>query len=231
MPALRAHHRHASSRPCASNPRGGKHAFFMPSSQGPVPLRPVHGPAPADPRARGLGDEVAILAPASNNAYQGLDSPMRRTLFKAIACADILLKAQCKVRPYEVNARRDRSRGRRERPRRVGKALEKDGDIRAALRDGDRRRSPPSRPRVRASRWSASWARSTCATTSSPTRTSSAPSSMFGGEAWMLPDHRLDPLHLVARELQRGVPVDHPVVGQGRHLHHLPLDEALGSRS
>ena len=49
-------------------------------------------------------EDVAILAPASNNAYQGLDSQMRRSLFKAIACADIILKAQCKVRPYEVNA-------------------------------------------------------------------------------------------------------------------------------
>jgi predicted nucleotide-binding protein (sugar kinase/HSP70/actin superfamily) len=80
-------------------PRGGKHAFFMPSSKGPCRFGQYTVLHRQILDREGLGDEVAILAPASNNAYQGLDSPMRRTLFKAIACGDILLKAQCKVRP------------------------------------------------------------------------------------------------------------------------------------
>jgi predicted CoA-substrate-specific enzyme activase len=114
-------------------PRGGKHAFFMPSSKGPCRFGQYTVLHRQVLEREGVGHEVAILAPASNNAYQGLDSPMRRTLFKAIACADILLKAQCKVRPYEVNVgETDRVVG--EGLETVAKAFEARGDIPAAIR-------------------------------------------------------------------------------------------------
>ena len=95
---------------------------------------------------------MAILAPASNNAYQGLDSPMRRTLFKAIACADILLKAQCKVRPYEVKIG-ETDRVVNDCVEIVGKAIEANGDIPAALKTAIQRiaaieTSGPRRPLV-----------------------------------------------------------------------------------
>jgi predicted CoA-substrate-specific enzyme activase len=114
-------------------PRGGKHAFFMPSSKGPCRFGQYTVLQRQILEREGLGHEVAILAPASNNAYQGLDSQMRRSLFKAICCADILLKAQCKVRPYEVNVG-ETDRVVSEGTALVGKAIEEHGDVVAALR-------------------------------------------------------------------------------------------------
>jgi len=116
-----------------AEPRGGKHAFFMPTSKGPCRFGQYTVLHRQVLEREGLGEEVAILAPASNNAYQGLTSPMRRSLFRAIACADILLKAQCKVRPYEVTP------GETDRVVAEGVALlckttEEHGDLCAALR-------------------------------------------------------------------------------------------------
>jgi predicted nucleotide-binding protein (sugar kinase/HSP70/actin superfamily) len=119
-------------------PRGGKHAFFMPSSKGPCRFGQYTVLHRQILEREGLGHEVAILAPASNNAYQGLDSPMRRNLFKAIACADILLKAQCKVRPYEVKIG-ETDRVVNDCVEIVGKAIEADGDIPAALKNAIQR--------------------------------------------------------------------------------------------
>jgi predicted CoA-substrate-specific enzyme activase len=114
-------------------PRGGKHAFFMPSSKGPCRFGQYTVLHRQILDREGLGDEVAILAPASNNAYQGLDGVMRRTLFKAIACADILLKAQCKVRPYEVKIG-ETDRVVNEGAEALAKTIEANGDITATLR-------------------------------------------------------------------------------------------------
>jgi predicted nucleotide-binding protein (sugar kinase/HSP70/actin superfamily) len=50
----------------------------------------------------GYGD-VALLSPSSYNAYLGLDGAVRQTLWQAFVCGDILLKAVCKTRPYELN--------------------------------------------------------------------------------------------------------------------------------
>jgi len=116
-----------------AEPRGGKHAFFMPSSRGPCRFGQYTVLQRQILDREGLGDEVAILAPASNNAYQGLDSQMRRSLFKAIACADILLKAQCKVRPYEVHVG-ETDRVVDEGASLICRTIEGHGDIVAALR-------------------------------------------------------------------------------------------------
>ena len=115
-------------------PKGGKHAFFMPSSKGPCRFGQYTVLHRQILDREGFED-VAILAPASNNAYQGLTSQMRRTLFKAIACADIILKARCKARPYEVNAgETDRVVG--EVTEAIAHVLEKGGDLEDCLRTG-----------------------------------------------------------------------------------------------
>jgi len=114
-------------------PRGGKHAFFMPSSKGPCRFGQYTVLQRQILEREGLGHEVAILAPASNNAYQGLTSEMRQSLFKAIACSDILLKAQCKVRPYEVHIG-ETDRVVNEATALIGKTIESHGDIARALR-------------------------------------------------------------------------------------------------
>jgi predicted nucleotide-binding protein (sugar kinase/HSP70/actin superfamily) len=45
--------------------------------------------------------DVPILAPSSYMGYAGLEEPIRRQIFKAMLVGDILMKAGCKVRPYE----------------------------------------------------------------------------------------------------------------------------------
>ena len=115
-------------------PAGSRHAFFMPSSKGPCRFGQYTVLHRQILDREGFED-VAILAPASNNAYQGLDSQMRRSLFKAIACADIILKAQCKVRPYEVNAG-ETDRVVAQVTDAVARALEQDSDLPAVIREG-----------------------------------------------------------------------------------------------
>jgi predicted nucleotide-binding protein (sugar kinase/HSP70/actin superfamily) len=46
--------------------------------------------------------EVAILSPSSENAYMGLSQKLRMGLWQAMLISDMLLKAVCKVRPYEI---------------------------------------------------------------------------------------------------------------------------------
>jgi predicted CoA-substrate-specific enzyme activase len=113
-------------------PKGGKHAFFMPSSKGPCRFGQYTVLHRQILDREGF-DDVAILAPASNNAYQGLTSKMRQSLFKAIACADIILKARCKVRPYEVNVG-ETDRVVSEVTDAVAHVLEKGGDLEECIR-------------------------------------------------------------------------------------------------
>ena len=49
----------------------------------------------------GYGD-AAILSPSSRNAYQGLGFRARLNFWEAVLCGDLLYKAVCKVRPYEI---------------------------------------------------------------------------------------------------------------------------------
>jgi predicted CoA-substrate-specific enzyme activase len=114
-------------------PAGGRHAFFMPSSKGPCRFGQYTVLHRQILDREGFED-VAILAPASNNAYQGLSSLMRRSLYKAIVVSDIILKAQCKVRPYEVNAG-ETDRVVAEITEAVAHVLEKDGDLPGCIRE------------------------------------------------------------------------------------------------
>jgi predicted nucleotide-binding protein (sugar kinase/HSP70/actin superfamily) len=80
--------------------RDEKHAFFMPGSQGPCRFGQYVSLHRQILNREGFAD-VPILSPSNVNGYQGLDDPIRRTLWKAMVLGDILMKAGCKIRPYE----------------------------------------------------------------------------------------------------------------------------------
>ncbi|HUU03272.1 MAG TPA: acyl-CoA dehydratase activase [Myxococcota bacterium] len=80
----------------------GRHAFFMPTAEGPCRFGQYCSLHRQILDRQGLED-VAILSPSSYNSYQGLDEPVRRSIWKAFLVADVLYKAACKVRPYEVH--------------------------------------------------------------------------------------------------------------------------------
>ncbi len=85
-----------------AKPRSGKHAFFMPTAEGPCRFGQYCTLHRQILDREGLAD-VAILSPSSFNSYQGLNENVRRGLWHAFLAADILFKATCKVRPYEVH--------------------------------------------------------------------------------------------------------------------------------
>jgi predicted nucleotide-binding protein (sugar kinase/HSP70/actin superfamily) len=86
-----------------SSPAGLKHAFFMASAQGPCRFGQYVTLHRQILDREGFPD-VPILAPSSYMGYAGLDEPIRRQIFKAMLVGDILMKAGCKVRPYEIEA-------------------------------------------------------------------------------------------------------------------------------
>ena len=47
-------------------------------------------------------NNVAILSPSNRNAYLSIDDQVRKELFKSIICSDLLMKARCRLKPYEV---------------------------------------------------------------------------------------------------------------------------------
>jgi predicted CoA-substrate-specific enzyme activase len=77
------------------------HALFMPTAQGPCRFGQYCTLHRQILDREGFGD-VALLAPSSYNAYFGLESAIRQTLWLALVTGDILLKAVCKTRPYET---------------------------------------------------------------------------------------------------------------------------------
>jgi len=100
----------------------------------------------------GLGD-VAILSPSSCDSYMGLSQSLRLRLWHAILAADLLLKAVCKVRPYEREpGTTDRVAA--EEIVRLAALLERREDIRAPFREAIQRLAevrverPGSRPLV-----------------------------------------------------------------------------------
>jgi predicted CoA-substrate-specific enzyme activase len=79
-----------------------KHALFMPTAEGPCRFGQyctLHRQV-----LDRLGHkDVPILSPSSFNCYQGLDEACRRSLWKAFLASDVIFKAACKVRPYEIH--------------------------------------------------------------------------------------------------------------------------------
>jgi len=76
--------------------------------------------------------DVPILAPADETGYAGLEEPTRQRIFKAILVADILMKAGCKVRPYELEQGETNHRLEREMAH-LASVLEADGDLAKAV--------------------------------------------------------------------------------------------------
>ncbi|MBI5528466.1 MAG: hypothetical protein HY897_19210 [Deltaproteobacteria bacterium] len=109
----------------------GRHALFMPTAQGPCRFGQYCTLHRQILDREGYAD-VSILSPSSANAYQGIDESLRRSLFRAVLAADILLKTRCKVRPYE------RDRGETDArvagaSRQIISAIETGADLRRAL--------------------------------------------------------------------------------------------------
>ncbi len=79
---------------------GNRHAFFMPTAEGPCRFGQYCLLHRQVLDRMGYSD-VAIISPSSFNSYQGLEESLRRDLWKATLASDILYKAVLKVRPYE----------------------------------------------------------------------------------------------------------------------------------
>jgi predicted CoA-substrate-specific enzyme activase len=85
------------------NHRGNeRHAFFMPTAEGPCRFGQYCTLHRLILDREGLSD-VAILSPSSFNSYQGLEESLRRNMWHALLAADILFKAALKIRPYEIH--------------------------------------------------------------------------------------------------------------------------------
>ncbi len=78
-----------------------EHAFFMATSDGPCRFGQYIVLHRLILDRAGYGD-VAIVAPSSYNQYAGLPERMRPFLWETILMSDVLYKARCKLRPYEV---------------------------------------------------------------------------------------------------------------------------------
>ena len=48
-------------------------------------------------------DNIQILSPSAENAYEGMPNKARINLWKALLLGDIFRKISCKIRPYEIN--------------------------------------------------------------------------------------------------------------------------------
>jgi predicted CoA-substrate-specific enzyme activase len=81
---------------------GEKQALFMPTAEGPCRFGQY---CTLDRQVLDrLGyQDVPILSPSSFNCYQGVEEACRRTLWKGLLAGDVVFKAACKVRPYEVH--------------------------------------------------------------------------------------------------------------------------------
>jgi len=77
-----------------------RHALFLPTSEGPCRFGQYVSLHRQILDRQGFSD-LPILSPSNRNGYQGLDEPVRQTLWKAMVIGDILMKAGCKIRPYE----------------------------------------------------------------------------------------------------------------------------------
>lgn len=114
-----------------SAPPRQKHAYFMATAQGPCRFGQYVTLHRQILDREGFPD-VPILAPSAFMGYSGIDQTVRRTLFKAILLGDILMKAGCKIRPYEREAGETNHRLEQERAR-LAAAIERRGDLTQAV--------------------------------------------------------------------------------------------------
>ncbi|HSA22263.1 MAG TPA: acyl-CoA dehydratase activase-related protein, partial [Myxococcota bacterium] len=129
----------------ASSEPARRHALFMPTAEGPCRFGQYCTLHRQVLDRLGLTD-VAIMSPSSFNSYQGLSEPVRRDVWKALLLGDVLFKAACKRRPYELH------RGETDRVvalerKRLEAVMETRGDLHAATRAAvERIAAVPHRP-------------------------------------------------------------------------------------
>jgi predicted CoA-substrate-specific enzyme activase len=120
-----------------ASPPGQQHAFFMASAQGPCRFGQYVTLHRQILDREGFPD-VPILAPSSYMGYAGLEEPIRRQIFKAMLVGDILMKAGCKVRPYELEEGETNYRLEREMAH-LASVFEADGDLAKGVGESVRR--------------------------------------------------------------------------------------------
>ncbi|MFH1262902.1 MAG: acyl-CoA dehydratase activase [Pseudomonadota bacterium] len=113
-----------------------RHAFFMPTAQGPCRFGQYITLHRQILDREGYTD-VPIMAPSHFKAFQGLEEPVRRALWKGMVAGDILMKAGCKIRPYELRAGDTNYQLEGERAK-IAKVIETGGDLAAAIRESIR---------------------------------------------------------------------------------------------
>lgn len=85
-----------------SEPAGGKHILFMPTTEGPCRFGQYNLMERFVFHRLGL-DNVDILSPSSINTYQGLPEQLRRLLMHGSVGGEVLFKMLTSTRPYERN--------------------------------------------------------------------------------------------------------------------------------
>jgi len=79
-----------------------KHALLMPTADGPCRFGQYMVLHRNILDANGLGD-IEIFSPTSTNSYLGMPNDLRMFIWESIIAGDLLLKAVCRKRPYEVD--------------------------------------------------------------------------------------------------------------------------------
>jgi predicted nucleotide-binding protein (sugar kinase/HSP70/actin superfamily) len=80
-----------------------EHALFMPTAEGPCRFGQYSVLHRSILDSEGFHD-TAIFAPSSVNSYMGMPNSMRLYLWEAMLAGDMIMKAICRTRPYEMNA-------------------------------------------------------------------------------------------------------------------------------
>jgi predicted CoA-substrate-specific enzyme activase len=109
-----------------------KQALFMPTAQGPCRFGQYITLHRQILDREGF-PEAQLVTPSHQDGFMGLGEPARRAIWKAILSGDILMKAGCKVRPYETQPGETDRRLKQELAR-VSWVLEHDGDLAEAIR-------------------------------------------------------------------------------------------------
>ncbi len=112
-----------------------RHAFFMPTTSGPCRFGQYALLHRMVLNASGYAD-VPILSPSSSNTYMGLENALRRRLWLALLTSDVLYKAGCRIRPYELR-KGDTDRVLQEALTALRIAFaDRGGDIKGAVKEG-----------------------------------------------------------------------------------------------
>ncbi len=82
--------------------RPEEHALFMPTAEGPCRFGQYAVLHRSILDANGYA-ETALFSPSSVNSYMGMSGKLRVYIWEAMVCADMVMKALCKTRPYELN--------------------------------------------------------------------------------------------------------------------------------